>query len=1793
MGQQSWQATGRAGRISARQLLRAAGPAVLLALLIAFVVALRTPFAQPRAHFCLLTTSAEHLLGEPRTEYLAEDLAAFQAVAQTLSRRGAARPAVKLDNLRARGEMQTLTADLERALGKPTDILILYVATAGVAEGGTPYLLCGNFEAQHAETGRYALRRFLEQVSGCQATVKLLLLDVGSEDVDPRLGSLVNDFPGLLRDEVQRTRDSTLWVLSANSGHERSRVSRALERSAFGYFVTQGLLGAADLDGDATVSVRELQGYVTSQVGTLVGALSQGLATQTPELLWGGGPASRSAAATALVRVGRTKLAAESPRLASAIEAASQTTRVAAFQGLNLPPASEAPSIRSRTKPSVPAEGGSDAVTPKAGGSQAGDTGSQASSAPAAPTSTATPGTSTGDTGTPAAPPAASPKPSAISSANGDHLQQKAGDAKSADSPGKSPSADAASESKPAANAAAADKKAAAAGDKKAAAAETEAAAAVPAATRHRAELLLTAWQLRDALDAGSGGRPSPLDFAPHLWRELQERLLRYDQRFRAGPLEDAQAFTDDLEELVAALRQFLAGEPVVGGRGGAVVEQLARLQRQPGLPPESVYSLALAEELAQRRGASLPAELRACATAMDGFLVDGDAAKFSAWASSQLTAKQEQFNELRLAKQLAATPQIPWPLQRLALRVRRESERAAARATEGLPWVRERLATADRQRWDAERALWDRIDPQWQTLARQRLENALGLSLAAIDDLDLIRGVQQQVRRLAGRVPDYLRWRRAAGPDAQPEVPGFELLNAVLTELLDTWTMLETPDPAALPKLRRLAGQLESHRQQLETGLHDAALAELIQAPGDPWKIESLLMTALPRAAQRCRLLQSAAATESRRLDRAVFREVPETIATAPAPTRKDWQRWLEQARLETKVCRLATFPPSAEASADDPTLAEAAQVTQAFGRLEKACGGPDCESLGPAALADLGTALERFYRVLPRRAQSRAAASRDLTEVTTRDTRLKSLRAALRAARFVDARDASVLTTLNLEHVLQLADDYDGLAWHRSRVLQARDDASAEEARYLTDAGRAYRELAASIEGQPAIADDLPALVTLSGPNSASLATVSQVAVPMTLNNVTGGPARIWLILDYDPQILAVEVERGLPVYPVSAARLGPAGERPAEGQDPYRPDRLGLPPTVSITGAETAFVRLHVSRKGPASGPTGLIVKALALAAEASRESYVRHPVELDLPNTQAVELQVAGRAGTWSETPGKLSLFPYANRATTYQLRLANPVAQAKQVELQWLTSEQLAGLTVPRGSLSPAEAGQLLERLAPTSVVLPTFPATLPASGSVAIPFPKPAPPAPPGKTTDGAPPAATAASATASPPAAEASGTPLSASLLVVVTDRETRRQTFRLVEIRAQRPRRFLRPQVGYDPQRERIDIRLAAVDASLLPPEPVLVQVRVLGPTLSGNPIELEGQLDPLHPELRLTAPIAAARERVATVELTVGGYPRAFVYEVPCWALATDVPEKKDLLRVRVTGLPRGRLYKSPTGPIPVDVRVDAPLGAFENSEDEVRVGIDVNRDRELAGDPAVTLRADRQVQLFLDQLSPQGELAIRTKVGDFQVSVPPPGVRSARVNVLAELTIAGRSVWSDPLEVVLDGSPPRVFQPRLKPGPEILQGTKELEVSVLTSDDELSGVAQVEAAFDLQETGRFAPDAKPVLAALNPAAGTWDVTLPVDALSPGAYRLLLRATDAVGNVGDYATVNVRVLSPAPIATDGKGQIQGRVTYQQAALADVEVKLKTSPDVPFPPHHQRRPRPLSLSEGPGRQV
>ena len=298
-------------------------------------------------------------------------------------------------------------------------------------------------------------------------------------------------------------------------------------------------------------------------------------------------------------------------------------------------------------------------------------------------------------------------------------------------------------------------------------------------------------------------------------------------------------------------------------------------------------------------------------------------------------------------------------------------------------------------------------------------------------------------------------------------------------------------------------------------------------------------------------------------------------------------------------------------------------------------------------------------------------------------------------------------------------------------------------------------------------------------------------------------------------------------------------------------------------------------------------------------------------------------------------------------------------------------------------LPPVEADRLLEDFAPTSVVVPRFAVTVPTGGvPVTLPFANDEAAEEPADAQSAAPPPEGEASVDPAPAEGDGQGSPLPAGLLVVMTDRDIKQRTIRYVGLTVQRPRRYLQPRIGYDPERERITIHIAPVDRRLLPAGNIRIRATVQGDVPPGAQIQLEAEVNAEQTEAQLFAPVPADRQRTVQLVLEVDGYPRAFVYDVPCWSAADDIPEKADLMDVQITGLPQGRVYGMPAGNIPVQLRVDAPAGSFGDGEDAVYVGLDEDRDRELTGERRVHLRADRQVELFLDAAGPDGRFVFES-------------------------------------------------------------------------------------------------------------------------------------------------------------------------------------------------------------------
>lgn len=177
------------------------------------------------------------------------------------------------------------TRDLLR---EPGDNLILYINTPGISDEGKAYLTHSDYLAVDAGSGgRHEVSDLLSTLADTGGSVKLIVLDSASVDIDPRLGMVVNEFARLVEAEVKKLdQDSNLFVLLPAAPFQVSTTAYGDRQSLFGKYLVDGLAGAADQDGSLYVTLGELYEYVRVGCSTSIDASLD--VQQTPVLLQAG-----------------------------------------------------------------------------------------------------------------------------------------------------------------------------------------------------------------------------------------------------------------------------------------------------------------------------------------------------------------------------------------------------------------------------------------------------------------------------------------------------------------------------------------------------------------------------------------------------------------------------------------------------------------------------------------------------------------------------------------------------------------------------------------------------------------------------------------------------------------------------------------------------------------------------------------------------------------------------------------------------------------------------------------------------------------------------------------------------------------------------------------------------------------------------------------------------------------------------------------------------------------------------------------------------------------------------------------------------------------------------------------------------------------------------------------------------------------------------------------------------------------------------------------------------------------
>jgi len=1750
------------GPLISRRLRRLIVSGVALTLLGLLGYLVFQPFWHPNAQLVLLSgagykTDLEyHLSQTAPLDFVAEDFDALAPLGDVLYRKLGADSPIRLDDLDSPDELRTLSLQLEESADAGVDVLIMYVAAHGISDDARAFLEF-DFDSAVAPEGRIELDELLSRLGSNPAQVKVLILDSGRSDYDPRRGLVVNEFPRLLSESVAATGDRSIWVLNSNSEFERALVSPAMERSVFGYFVGRALKGAADVDDDRDVDVGELHRYVTTQVAAWTQATAGNHVTQTPRLIWGGGADPLPADYPVVVPVAQLDEAVPASHAdhhIGVIATVQQTSDAArTYTGIYIPTGTDlvsrsplgrvlysTPVVEATYLASAMQQEGSEKPKPQSPPAEQG------------PTDAAVPGAEpTATEGQPNAPPAEGGDDSAtVGDAGADDAQSSAqgeepAGAPSDGQPAQTPSTDTPDPETPQ-------------GGQAPAGAATPQPAAGPQPPQVAA-LLEEAWQLSSALTLQAGVRP--LDYAPHLWRERQERLIAYERLFRSGTAVDRTLLQSRVEALVNEFQSLAEGKPY--RQSGVSFSDLQPIQPGSEFQP---LSLGLLEALAAVDVATIPADLKPVARGLDSLIASGSWQEFDKWKET-LKPGHEQYVEIRLATQLAPLRFVSWQVIRLALQVRRDGERVAASTFECTPWIRRRMKQADRSRLAGERELFDRIGNVREQTATRWLIAAGDEYRQAASDLLLVESALRMRDDLLFRLPYYLRWHQNAAREADNGAPRYSDLSQLLDALAQQTALLEKPDAAVVPEIRRLNGTLESLQNKIESGASESSAASLATppiAPGDALRAAALLNTPLPAPATRQELLMAVSAAEIQLALNFRPQKVPSQLRPQISDFTEQCRPSRRQADLELRLAALTAVNQAHQARLTDAHR----QLSQAHERLDAEPTSQEAQSAIWNAYRIFGSELQDFYDALPTRIESVSRMYANLADRSDRDERLGVLKAASRALRLLPTRDTAAIGRQTPGRILAPAAHYDFLEWHMARFLDARQDANADEVAFLTGAARRYQQAAAQIPGQPAVGSGTSIGLSLSGTDVLTLTTESNGIVEVVLQNVSSSPQAVWLVLDYDPDVITVRPLFGRQVIPESRLRdlMAPTGGEPSREMYPLIPEPLLIPASLTAQPGATESFRFAVDAQTAAPYSPAFVFKAI------TANSYVRHETQIVVPSPESVVLGIDGTPGTFTQSPEQTVLHPFPNRETRYQLALSNASGVTdKNVGIEVFALQSDVAVTLPGAALPTNDANALLERLGSLDRLAFVEKVAVPDNGrAVRIPFPLPANPEP------ATPPATPEQPATAegqdqpAPKAPEQPpANPIPYGLLLVVTDQDADRKTLRHIVVRPQHPRRYIRPRISYRRETERIDIDILPVDRALLPPEGVSIQGTILEPLSSDLDAQLEGELGEPEFESRLYAEVPAESGRVVTLTLQVDGYPRAFLYRVPCDQETFDIDELTGILDVRIVDPPEGSAFKTPVETVPVRLEVDAPPGSFQSDTAIVEIGIDRDRDREFQDERTVRLYPDRQVDVSLVRAAPGGVIVVDTKVGDFEVDVPTRGVRSGRVNLLARVKAAGQTAWSRPVETVLDGSGPGVSLIELK-GPGYVVLGQPAEAGVRVTDRGLSGVEKVLVGFDIERTGKFGGPVPPVAAeALD--NGEWNVKLDTAPLKPGSYALLAQATDRVGNESAYGRLRVQVLTPQQVQeliASKTNRVTGIVQYGNKPFGGVSVTLEAAP-------------------------
>ena len=291
----------------------------------------------------------------------------------------------------------------------------------------------------------------------------------------------------------------------------------------------------------------------------------------------------------------------------------------------------------------------------------------------------------------------------------------------------------------------------------------------------------------------------------------------------------------------------------------------------RPLLPAgvDAAWSLAMAQFFAQRDNAPMAADAMAAAASSRSICRPEGRRPNLPPGSRKLDPALDRYSEVHWARQLSRLHGLDWSIVELALATRRLGEQVVIISPATLPWIRSRLAAADRLRL-ARRTPIDRCDRQ-RSAGHRRTAVPSG-------DRPLPRGGRRRGRcrwgrairnDLMNRLPYYLAWRQPCRLGAFGRCPAQRGSDRAVRSARRIGATLV--HPARRPTWTKSINWLPS-RPLWRIGSRRAFPMRRLRispapAPGagSGWRIEMLLATPLFGAASRQRLLADATTADAK----------------------------------------------------------------------------------------------------------------------------------------------------------------------------------------------------------------------------------------------------------------------------------------------------------------------------------------------------------------------------------------------------------------------------------------------------------------------------------------------------------------------------------------------------------------------------------------------------------------------------------------------------------------------------------------------------------------------------------------------------------------------------------------------------------------------------------------------------------------------------------------------------------------------------------------------------------------